>query len=404
MKIRTFFIIGLAALAAGCSLTKPVVVNNTRVEKIEQGKNYNDYAVSYALPRTAVVVKVTAQKTVTKPGPFADYAERYLGVTNVPTREKNEWKISNISLSSRGEKDPANLYRISTEGESSGCNIQLDPEGVIMGVNLPPRIADINFSKDKVNFNSRELEIPGYSELTLRKNTEPQWDTSYQIVRTDTSFIRLPVLQQQVSQKTLMNQAEEAANFIMTLRERRFGLLNGEYAYADVQQPMPEGSALEVMIRELGRLEFDYVSLFVGRTFTEIYKYEYSYLPVGSDRAETADLFSFSAFSGVLPAGNSNGDPVSLMLNPIPGYAGSITTVEPGKSGESKAQTGLVYRLPGRADVSVVLKGEKLAAEKMLIAQYGIINTLPAALTGNPGIMIRLHPALGSIEGIYQKK
>jgi len=200
-----------------------------------------------------------------------------------------------------------------------------------------------------------------------------------------------------------MNQAEEAANLIMKLRERRFLLLNGEIAFEEGLMPLPDGPALEVMLRELARLEYDYVSLFVGRTISETKSFEFSYTPGNDGRSESKDLFSFSNFSGVLPPGNSNGDPVKLVISPVPEFTGSqaIVNIEKGEN-ESKGQ-GLAYRIPGKAKISVTQGGEELVAESFLVAQFGVIQFLPNQLLSQPDLMIRFHPELGNIQGIYEK-
>ncbi len=402
MKLRVFLIIGLVGILGSCMSSKPIIVSDARVEKIEQGKEYDDFAVNYALPRSVVNVKVLAEKTVTKPGPFANYAERLLGVTDVPTRESSKWSIKKVSLSTFGQRDPNQVYRIQSKGESRADRIQLNHEGVLLGINLPP-FKTTTYDMSRISLNSTgDMVIPGYPDLTIRKHTEPMPDTVYQTFRTDTSFVRLPILKELISTKSLLNQAEEAANVIMELRNRRYNLLNGEIAFELELIPLPEGRALEVMIRELSQMEYDYVSLFVGRTTTETQEYEFIYVPGNESGEESKDLFTFSSFSGVLPAGSSNGDPVRLVLIRNPGFPGQQDKVVIGANNSSNG-SGLAYRIPGRAEITVEQAGEKLVAESFLIAQYGIIQFLPKQLLSQPDMMIRLHPDLGSLEGIYEK-
>ena len=46
--------------------------------------------IVYNLPSTAVQMQAVATCTVTKPGIYAQYAEKYLGITNAPLEEKTE--------------------------------------------------------------------------------------------------------------------------------------------------------------------------------------------------------------------------------------------------------------------------------------------------------------------------
>ena len=383
--------------------TEPLIVKGASVEKVEQGKEYNDFAVSYALPRTVVKVKVVAEKKVSKPGPFAAYAERFLGVSNVPTRETNDWEIKSVSLSTTGQRDPGQVYRISSEGVSRADRVQLNHEGVLLGVNLPPfKTTTYDMSNIRLS-NSGDMMIPAYPDLTIRKHTEAMPDTVFQTFRTDTSFIRIPILKQQINTKTLMNQAEEAANIIMNLRERKYWLMNGELVIEEGLIPLPDGPGLEIMIKEMSKLEYDYVSLFVGRIMKETMVYEYSFIPGNESKKEFSDLFTFSNFSGVLPAGNSNGDPVRLIVDPVSKFSGQQDNVNSDFGEDQSKGKGLAYRVPGFAKISVVRDGDELITESFLIAQYGIIQFLPKELLSQPDMMIRLHPDLGNLEGIYEK-
>ena len=394
------FILGLAA----CSTQ--VVLNKTRVEKMSPGTPPSLNGMDYALPRTVIDVDMIVEKSVTKPGPFAEYAERYLGVTKVPTREVTEYKILEVKINTHAERDPDQVYRVFTEGVSPAGRLSLNHQGVINGVNLPAIQNPAQEAQALLTVNTRQQEQPGYPDLTIRKNTEPMLDTIYRVVRTDTSFIRLPLLKSQISQKNLSNQAEEAANFIMKLRKRRFYLMTGEYAYRDeVRTPMPEGDALEVIVRELAQLEYDYVSLFVGRTITEQVHHTFTYIPTGQGAVETNDLFVFSRFRGILPAGNSNGDPVSIQL---------VTTFDPKMTytthdfemGDNKEEVrkGLAYRIPGRAQVSLSLNNESLAGRELLVNQYGVVQFLPSKTFENVATAVEYHAESGMIKQIYQKK
>lgn len=402
LSLITILITPILFGLGACTSTE-YFINKTKVEKLVPGSPPSMSGFDYALPLTVLDIEVIAEKTITKPGPFAEYAERYLGVSEVPTREKTEWIIKDINLKSHAERDPDQVYRVETEGVSKAGMIQLDERGIIVGVNVPvsfPKSYSHTVYQQPV---SHKIFIPEYSDLTIRKNTEPMMDTIYRVVRTDTSFTRLPLLKSQVSQKTLMNQAEEAANLIMKLRKRRFFLLTGEYAYRpDVQTPMPEGAALEIIISELAQLEYDYVSLFVGRTLSETKYLKFSYTPEGKGQTEADDLFVFSRFRGILPAGNSNGDPVRIHLTKVYDIDGMYSNTEFLIEDEkTQIEKGLAYRIPGQANVSLILNNEDLIKTPLLIAQYGVIQYLPSKLFEQENVGVEYHPQTGLVKHIF---
>jgi len=403
MKRALTFILIPILFALGACTTTEYFINKTKVEKLVPGSRPSLSGVDYALPLTVLDVEVIAEKTITKPGPFAEYAERYLGVSEVPTREKTEWLIKDIALMSHAERDPDQVYRVETEGISKAGMIQLDDRGIITGVNVAIEAHESYPHKIYQQSENHQAFVPEYSDLTIRKNTEPMMDTIYRVVRTDTSFTRLPLLKSQVSQKTLMNQAEEAANLIMKLRKRRFFLLTGEYAYRpDVQTPMPEGTALEIIVRELAQLEYDYVSLFVGRTITETKRLKFSYTPKGTGQTEADDLFVFSRFRGILPAGNSNGDPVRIQLTKVYNVGEMYSNTEFVDEGEkTEIVKGFAYRIPGQAEVSLSLNNEDIIKMPLLIAQYGVIQYLPSKLFEQENVGVEYHPQTGLVKHIF---
>jgi hypothetical protein len=408
MKSKYLIILLLMTfLGFSCGTTESVV-KLTNVKRLTSDNPLRSSGLDYALPRTVLDVEVVAEKTITKPGPFAAYAERYLGVVDVPLRETTEYRIKEVRLKSHAERDPSQVFRIEADGISNALLVNLNQQGVITGINMPFSFPVESVDNPLIHRDNHQMDIPEYDDLTIRKNTEPIFDTIYRVVRTDTSFIRLPFLKSQVSQKNLNNQAEEAANLIMKLRKRRFYMLTGEYAYRpDVRTPMPDGEAMKVIIRELAQLEYDYVSLFVGRTITETETFRFSYTPTGEGITEVNDLFVFSKFRGILPAGNSNGDPVKIelrrMTDPSALYASENNVVTETRGDEKIISKGLAYRTPALTQVAVKLNNEGLLDKSLLIAQYGVVQRLPSHLLSEPDIMIRFHAELGSLDGIYKK-
>ncbi|MBT5426038.1 MAG: DUF4831 family protein, partial [Bacteroidetes bacterium] len=118
MKKYSYLLILVMLLGIGCT-TQETFVNNTRVSKLVPGIAPNPIAVDYALPRTVVTIEVITEKRLTKPGPFAQYAERYLGVTDVPTRDMTEWTIREVKLSTKAEKDPVKVIALLETFESN---------------------------------------------------------------------------------------------------------------------------------------------------------------------------------------------------------------------------------------------------------------------------------------------
>lgn len=389
-------------VAAGCAL-QTEMASKTQVRKVEPGLKVSDYAMYYSLPRTVFDIEVVVDKKITKPGPFAAYAERFLGLTSVPTRESVEYSIVEIRVNTHPEKDPGQMYRIETEGKPFGARVSLTADGLIRGINLPvnPEVAVSQEAMQRLT--EREFDFPQYPDLTLRKNYEPIPDTIYRLVRTDTSFVKIPLLRKEENQKSLLNQAQEAAGVLMKLREGRFKLLNGDYAYVENDGTrLPEGTSLEVIVKELAVMEDGYVSLFAGRTQTERETMGFVYTPDGQGLFETFTLFSFSRGSGIEAPEVAGADPVVIQLsredvNPMD----QIQWAE--ENSRSAKIPGLAFRIPEKTRVEIKRSGELAFAREFLVAQYGRIDFIPASLLTDESTSIEFYPAFGSIKNIFRR-
>ncbi|MCK7531125.1 MAG: DUF4831 family protein [Marinilabiliales bacterium] len=85
-------------------------------------------------------------------------------------------------------------------------------------------------------------------------------DTAYRMVKADTAFIRVPYLVQKKKGMTVEEEAREAAERLLELREGRHMILTGE------TNIFPQDAAA---IDEINRLEREYTALFAGKTWTE---------------------------------------------------------------------------------------------------------------------------------------
>ncbi|MFO7616509.1 MAG: DUF4831 family protein [Bacteroidales bacterium] len=400
LKIPLLCLIALSA--AGCAFQKPLTGKVT-VDKAQSGLTVDHYALFYSLPRTVLDISVVVDKTITRPGPFAAYAERFLGIPGVVNAESVEYAIVEVKAASHPEKDPDQTYLLKTHGHAYGARVSLTADGIIRGVNIPIN-TDLTISQVTVaDLREAKFDNPEYPELTLRKNFEPVPDTIFRIVRTDTSFYRLPLIRKVEGQKTLLAQAEEAASVLMKIRSSRFAILNGDiFDSLDSPVAFPEGSSLEVILRELGLLEQDYMSLFTGRSQTTRETHHFTYTPLGADLSEESTLCYFSRLYGISEERAGNGEPVTISLS-----RSVLNRAEPIRfdEGTDKAprEKGLAYRIPEQARVEVNRLGQNLFAREMLIAQCGTVGFIPPGVLADDKTAIEFYPAYGSIKNIFRR-
>lgn len=364
MKKIYLLLIAILLTMFSCKTT-----SETRVSKMDSLTNQPENGIIYALPKTTLRFTVEALRTDIIPGPYYEYAEKYLGMNDVPKEEYSDWKISNITIDSYHEIDPAQFYLLEPEGKMNMNMQKLIESGSIMPVNL--RAKD-QFPNDFYGFNDPGKEVV-FTDLSVKKYIGEEKVTYYKRVQRDSLFAKVPVVKTQSVTKTFEDKAEEAANFIFMIREKRFELLTG---MADFY---PEGKSLEVAINELNNLESEYLSLFIGKKFTSTYKATFEYSPQKEDLNQPHILFRYSDERGVLPPNDLRGRPIIVELEKL-NHTQNLDFLLADQINREGAtyKNKLFYRIPDQAFIHVVDGNQLLAKRKLIIEQFGTVVQIPS--------------------------
>jgi len=343
--------------------------------------------VIYALPQTVIEVEVTAEQTILKKGPFADYAQKFLGIADIVSMDGVDWKIKSVKVSPKGEVDPEQYYKVSTVVDYEPSLIALTPEGLIRGFNLKE---SVNILKDRemvlLEGENVNIEYGKFSIDPIIKYTE---DTIYKVIETDTAFVKIPVLEKQALTKSIEEKAEEAAHQLFKLRKRRFKILTANYEVLP-----PDGKAYEVIVRELEKLEKEYLSLFIGKKVGVSKSFQFFYTPKKGD--EGGVVFRMSPQMGPVGANDLGGKPIRIKFDNLDSTRELVIIPTAGLA----PQKLINYRIPGMADVSISNGKRILFKNRMTIAQFGKIASMPAEVLLNENYSIEFYPELGSIRSV----
>jgi hypothetical protein len=349
MKIRSIIIVLTALFFTACH---PVQELETTVSPYQAGIPL-DGKVLYALPRTSLVVRVTAVKTIYVPGPFRKYAEKYLGIQPYVTKAHTKWELREAELSFFKEPDPERYFMITTNGLLAENALTMTGSGLILDLaSLPEK------EMPAYCVTSEEPDgIPWFTDLSVKRNFYEKKDTVYRTIVQDTGFVRVPVVRKTLEKKTLEQKAEEAANFIIKIRKRRFKLMAGQY---DVY---PKDEALEFAVKEMTRLENEYLALFTGKQVSQKWHYRFIYTP--DDPSRQPVLFRISPEDGVCNTAGCKGIPVYLQ------YDLPEQTVTGQKHHEGVATDTLFYRIPVLTDIKLMYNDRILAQKHIPVYQFG---------------------------------
>ncbi len=290
----------------------------------------------YSLPRTVVEVSVVEEREVIIRGPYARYASQYLGVTGAPMSDRENFSILSASISYTTEPDPSQIYAISDRGEVERVMEWITPTAG---------------AQEETPADSR------YSGARLGGNT-PFKDVGTSTVMDSGNGLSMNI--STAVEKSEEQMAADAAATIFKIRKRRLELLTGE------QGENVFGAGLEYALKEMARIEDEYVSLFLGKRYTQKSTKVFRVTPkVGADRIVA---FRFSSQSGVQPAEDLSASPVNI----------EISTIEkPTPAPASKGEKSVRYRVPEMCKITLWDGTTTFDSEIIPVFQRGVIVNAP---------------------------
>ncbi len=377
MRILNIVIVFSLLIIVSCKST-----SETKVTKIENSHNLSESGIIYALPRTNLMFTIEASRKDVIPGPYYEYAEKFMGLENVPEKETSIWEITNINVKSYNDIDPEQYYVIEPSGKLNFDFNTLIESGNILPVN---KSIEKNFENQFYGIRNAHNEIV-FTDLSTTKYAGKEEVTFYKRVQRDSLFVKVPVTQTQSVYKSFEDKAEEAANFIFKIRNKRFELITGMADY------YPEGKSMQAAINELKSLEEEYLALFIGKSFTSDYTASFEFIPTEKELSQPYILFRFNEEKGILPANDLRGRPIIVELDKKEqtknlSYVMADQINREGTSYRDK----LYYRVPELAQVKVFDGNTLLAARKINIEQYGTVIPFPAKFLMNEESFIEFY-------------
>lgn len=335
-----------------------ILLAQTSVVPFNASKDYLS-GITYSLPKTKLNIAITARCTIEKPGPFYQYAERYLATKEIITINSETWQIDNIEIQSNAIADPNRTFQVAIDNKGIANNITYTHDNIIVGVNLSSDMSDKFDKSDKSDV----------SDLSNNFNKTLSFD--YSVLNEDALL-----------STSIPKMAETVARQIYHIRESRTALLT-----ADLDQ-FPDGDALKTILDQLDREERELLAFFVGKTTTYTVTKEYRIVP--DDDLKDHVIARISSAEGLIDASNVIGEPIYLNVKGTY-YNAPLTDPK-----QEKAPKGFYYNVPGKAKITV--ESPELTKQITLpIAQFGYTTYLNANLTNNTTAQIIFNPELGTI-------
>lgn len=287
--------------------------------------------VVYFLPKTNIELQVTVTKVTYTPGEFCQYANRYLRMTDISSQPEEHWEINDVQVSSVGVPDPDNAYAVKLKDKSVASQVELTPDGIIKAINTTSPV---------------EKATPTAPAEATAKRVNPR------------NFMTEEILQAGSTAKM----AELVAREIYNIRESKNSLTRGQADY------MPQdGAALKLMLDNLEEQEQALTSLFVGTTDRTKQVFTIRIAPEEGISEKVA--FRFSKKLGILSDDNLAGEPCYISVT-------NKETLPPADPKAKKKSDGIIYNIPGKAQVTVATPIRKYFDGELPVTQFGTTEVL----------------------------
>ncbi|GHT18766.1 DUF4831 domain-containing protein [Bacteroidia bacterium] len=354
----------LLVLFAGCCSAFAVGAQ-TKVLKISALKS-NDYGVQYVLPKTMLHVDVDYSEVRQKAGPYARYAYNYLGIaeSEVVLEDRTTFSLDKVEVTETGVPNKEQTYLVSFKVKTTAPYVYLTEDKLLCTINAPYETEQQAIAK---------TEKPAAATITIN----PQSVFTEEYLRAG----------------SVSKMAEVAAKNIYKIRESRQDILTGE------SDEMPtDGEAMRLVLGNLEAQEHVWMQLFTGSQETLRHHKRLTIEPTAE--ATNALLFRFSKFLGMVDADDLSGRPISLTINDLK----SVEIPVPDPQKKPKPLEGIIYNLPGKAELLIMDGKKPLCTSQVNVTQFGTTQALAPSLfeDNKKPIQVHFYPHLGAIKQIVQ--
>lgn len=350
MKFKLFF---AALFVAGA-------VSSAAAQVLSPEETAPAGTVVYSLPRTTIVLKVTAEHESYQAGPYAQYAKKYLGV-DVRPASGEFYKIKSIEMVPCIEADPAVSAVVNLQGSKTAAAnfLQMSSQGLVA-------LSDAYTGKP-AQWRFPSVANPDDFLQGAASNIYNATTTLYKTVAGADGMEKIPVKQEQTVVKSLEKKAEETADMIFKLRQKRIEIITGD------TDATFSGEAMSATLAEIKRLEDEYMSMFVGKSVKDEQTVTFDVVPQAFPKKLMYIAFRISDQQGLLPANNMQGRPVVLEI------VEDAEKIDPTSVEEAALATKgkVAYRQPVTVVVKVMDGQKVLIQTRVPVYQLGKIMSFP---------------------------
>lgn len=298
-------------------------------------------AANYSLPRTVISFRVEVQQEIFHAGPYARYAQKYLGVA-ARLADASTSRLVNVRISSAEEADPTAVYALPSG--ASAALTALTAQGLVA---VAPGSEPVSW-RFKPASRAQFSGIP--SNLTRAQSTLK-------------GSAGTAVKQNALVEKTAEQKAKEVADRIFEIRDYRYRILVGD------TDATYSGEAMKATMDELSKMEKELTELFLGKSeYVKLYG-TFETVPDPANENQIYIPFRISDEQGPVGPDNMEGKAYYFRL-----VSEAVST---GDSQKAKAPASIVYRIPAVCTCTLFDASATVAQTRIPVSQLGTLALYP---------------------------
>lgn len=333
MKVNRYYVCTIASLfllllgTFGTLSAQEVTRRIYSVDVKEKG-------ITYFLPKTRIVITLHAEEVLFTPGCYARYAELLLG-RKATEQASKENKLTLAEIATEGIVNEEEIYTVEFRPQTASSYLSLTREGILAAINAPPAILP---TKSETDY-TQELQ-------TKETKIDPVFPAEYGFATSEAK------------------RAEIAAQTLFDLKENLQLLISGK-----AENAPHEGEAFRLMVSTLQSQIASIEALFYGTESTHKYIKRFRVLP---DKATTPlALTRFSKENGFIGTEMHRGELITLRYSSI-----MEAVLSPEEEKDLSKLKGIIYNVPGQAQVSLYQSDRLIAEKEFVLTQFGTKRSL----------------------------
>lgn len=240
-------IIGLSLLFSGLSLNAQSVSIMNQLNAKTKGVWLPAY-----MPKSKVYARVYVEKEELIKGELADYTSQYFNSDNYVNENSVKYRLTDIKIRQEYTKDLNRAYFVQPNG---GADLLFNKDGILMSINAQSFPENRNDAGDKSNYSNQNTPFTHKPMLSIATKMDTVIIREY---TQDSSLIEKRTINRVLVKNQAGDLAKELANKINSIREQKWTLISGP---EDVHL---DGKGLEISLKELEKLENEYLYMFFG--------------------------------------------------------------------------------------------------------------------------------------------